>query len=142
MKIGVPEEYWTSKGWTVALRFPAGQKKLSVNAWNAAFLDVYETSRETVVVMTARSYLNSDKTDPYSFMVTVNGLHSHAKPSMLFWPERNRNGFCYNQPLTQFARSSAGRAGNEFQQLLKQSEKSSDAVSKIVFGKGHVIKIL
>ena len=142
MKIAVPEEYWTSKGWTVAIRFPAGQKKLSVNAWNAAFLDVYETSRETVVVMTARSYLNSDKTDPYSFMVTVNGLHSHAKPSMLFWPERNRNGFCYNQPLTQFARSSAGRAGNEFQQLLKQSEKSSDAVSKIVFGKGHVIKIL
>ena len=145
MKIAVPEQYWTSQGWTIALRFPAGQAKLEVDAWNAAFLDVYETSRETVVVMTARAHLATDRTDPYSFMVTISGLRSHDRPSMLFWPYRNRNGFCYNQQAAQFARTSAGRAStNQIDQALAKQQKppqARDNINSLIIRRGKVSNI-
>merc|ERR1712176_532979 len=80
----------TQKGWTVALRFPAGQKRVEVNVWNAIFLDVYESAQETVVVVTSRYYLNVDKQDVHSFVLTIDYLKSEDRPSILFWPERNR----------------------------------------------------
>merc|ERR1719431_45849 len=99
MKVDVPEQYWTQKGWTVALRFPAGQKRVEVNVWNAIFLDVYESAQETVVVVTSRYYLNVDKQDVHSFVLTIDYLKSEDRPSILFWPERNRQGFCYNREV-------------------------------------------
>ena len=72
--ITVPEEYWTQQGWTVALRFPPGQRKGSFTVSNAQFLNVYQKPTELDLLLTSRYTLDLDKLDPYSFVVYADYL--------------------------------------------------------------------
>ena len=87
MLITVPEEYWTPQGWTVALRFPPGQRKGSFSVSNAQFLNVYQKPTELDLLFTARWRLDLDKMDPYSFVVYADYLSTPGEFGLKFQPE-------------------------------------------------------
>jgi len=117
MKIFVPEEFWGQKGWTIALRFPPGQRRAAFNTWNAQFFNVFQNTKETVVVVTQRWKKTIDLVQTHSFMFTVDYLITPDPPSILFWPVRTRNEQCFKDSF--IGRSDA--RPNPFQIALNKS---------------------
>ena len=142
MKVDIPQHYWGAAGWTVALRFPRGQKRGVFNVWNAQVLNVYQTSTETIFVFTQRWTMGVDLVDQHSFSVTADYLSTRDRPSILFWPERNRSAKCYQ------GNSINGRSidhGND-SDLVKAIERSSsvntaDDISTIKIKHDRVVNV-
>jgi hypothetical protein len=142
IKVSVPEKYWSPKGWTVAIRLPAGQKRANFNVWNAQFLGVYNTQTETVLVITQRWSTQGDTVDSHSFMLTVDYLSTPDKPSILFWPTRNRRPECYRDSNSGFSRSGS-RSEQELEEAITRSKgvKSLDDVSSIKIRSGKISSV-
>ena len=123
MKLKIPAEHWDRNGWTVALRFPKGQTRGTFNVWNAQVYNVYETSRETVLVLTQRWWHKQDLMDQYSFMVTADYLSTRDHPSILFWNSRIMREECYADP-----KLSRSRDNKDY---LQEAISNSKSVNKI-----------
>ena len=134
--VTVPEEYWTTQGWTVALRFPPGQRKGQFTVSNAQFLNVYQKPTELDLLLTSRWTLSNDKMDPYSFVVYADHLSTPDRPSILFWPKRERRAQCFESSL--MARSLGGT--NDFDRAISRSRLDSASDVKTIKLKNDKIK--
>ena len=120
----MPEEYWTPQGWTVALRFPPGQKRGEFTVSNAQFLNVYQNPSELNFLLTSRFTLKLDTIDPYSFVVYADYLSTPDKPSILFWPKRERREMCFKSMI--MGRGLGGSNEDQFTRAVQQSSRLND----------------
>merc|ERR1711920_252641 len=107
---------------------------------NAQVLNVYQTSTETIFVFTQRWTMGVDLVDQYSFSVTADYLSTQDRPSILFWPERNRAAKCYQ------GNNINGRSSGSVSDLEKAIERSSsvntaDDISTIKIKHDRVVTV-
>lgn len=112
--VSIPPQHYDLDGFSVLIRMPKDTARGSFQVWNAKFWNFYNGPNGEFNILLHSKHWNSDRLDPYSFLIVGERL-SHPEmrkalllhirkvlkilASVLFWSNRQRQHTCFDRSM-------------------------------------------
>lgn len=123
LRVHVPQEYWSTQGWTVLLRFnSANVNSGSFQLWNANFFNFFRKESGLEVLIHQKFWTEYDLYDKKSFAIVAENLVSGDIPEVYFWNHREKRHHCFDSQMHSGDRG----LGTEFEQAVQDNQNMNN----------------
>lgn len=137
IRIHIPQEYQTSKGWSMIVRFNGAHSASgSFQLWNANFFNIYRHDTGLELHMQQKYWLGGDLDDQNSVLLVAERLPTGAMPEIYFWTSRQNNHNCFDQ-------NSSRGIGGLFDRAVELTDgvNTFEDVSRVLVSRGGNVRV-